>query len=59
MFPQAITREQITQALNQLWELHDKAVEKDNQVLAEQYKSEAFKVLEMLPENSIYLKTVQ
>ena len=59
MFPQTVTREQITQALNQLWDLHDKAVEKDDKVLAEQYKSEAFRVLEMLPENSIYLKTVQ
>ena len=54
-----VTREQVNQAVNKLWKLHDKALEQGNESEADQYKQKAFELLELLPENRIYVTVRQ
>jgi hypothetical protein len=59
MFGPQITREQVTAAIDSLWALHDEAVEGGDQEKADQFSNEAFKLLELLPENQVYLRIKQ
>lgn len=49
----------IKTALDILWSLHDQAKKNKNSKEVEYYANEAFKLLEKLPENAIYLTTKQ
>jgi hypothetical protein len=59
MFGQPITREQITTAIDALWALHDEAEQHGDIEKADAFSLEAFKLLEMLPENAIYVRVKQ
>lgn len=59
MMSQSITREQVITAINNLWELHDQAEASGETDKANAFSFEAFKLLELLPENAIHLRTKQ
>jgi hypothetical protein len=59
MFGPQVTREDITKAIDQLWTLHDEAQDMGDEIKANKFSKEAFQLLELLPENQIYLRIKQ
>lgn len=59
MFGQPITREQITTAIDTLWALHDDAKRDGDTEKADAFSLEAFKLLELLPENTVFMRIKQ
>ena len=47
------------QKIDTLWENYDNAIESGNTSLAEEIASQVFVILSSMPENKIYLETVQ
>jgi hypothetical protein len=50
---------QIETTINQLWDLHDEAQSKGDEMMASMYAAKAFQLLETIPENAVYLRIEQ
>jgi hypothetical protein len=59
MFGPQVTREQVTKAIDTLWTLHDEADQNGDEAKANGFKEEAFRLIELLPENQVYLRIKQ
>jgi hypothetical protein len=59
METETLNRKQITKLVNDFWKLHDQAQAAGKTDQANDYASQAFQLLSMLPENEIALSTPQ
>jgi len=54
-----ITQANIEETIDDLWSLHDEANNAGDKAGADDYASQAFRLIERLPENAVYLKDLQ
>lgn len=51
------SRQEITETIDNLWEMYDEEMSQGNTSVAETYASKAFQLLGSLPENAVFLST--
>lgn len=54
---QTVNRKQVNKLVNDFWKLHDQALAAGNTESAAGYAAQAFQLLELLPENAVFVST--
>lgn len=54
-----LTQASIEETIDDLWSLHDEAKSAGDKAGADDFASQAFRLIERLPENAVYLKDMQ